>query len=74
MRDSKGRFKTQGLTISLPSAAKALNLLIIAFIFLPWLYLASKFSIIDKINNILNALFFDDSKCNCSNYDNHEYK
>ena len=74
MRDSKGRFKSQGLTISLPNAANALNLFIIAFILLPWIYVASKFNIIYKLFNLLNALFFDDSKCNCRNYDNGEDK
>ena len=74
MRDSKGRYKSQGLTISLPSVANALNLFIIAFILLPWIYVASKFSIIDKLYNILNALFFDDSKCNCINNEYDENK
>ena len=43
MRDSKGRFKSQGLIISLPSAANALNLIVIIFILLPWIYVATKF-------------------------------
>ena len=74
MRDSKGRFKSQGLIISLPSAAYAFNILIIIFILLPWIYVATKFSIIDKFYDVLNSLFFDNSKCNCPNYDNDGYK
>ena len=74
MRDSKGRYKSKGLAIALQSAANALNLLIIAFILLPWIYVPSKFTILDKLSNILNALFFDDSKCNYPNYYNGGYK
>ena len=74
MRDSKGRFKSQGLIISLPSAANTLNLILIFFTLLPWIYVASKFNIMDKLYNILNSLFFDNSKCNCSNYENGEFK
>ena len=74
MRDSKGRFKSQGLIISLPSAANALNLIVIIFIFLPWIYVATKFNITEKLYNMLNSIFFDNTKCNCSNDDNGEYK
>ena len=74
MRDSKGRFKSQGLIISLPSAANAFNMLIIIFILLPWINVATKFNIIDKFYDVLNSLFFDNSKCNCPNYDNGGYK
>lgn len=74
MRDSKGRFKSQGLIISLPSVANTLNLILIIFTLLPWIYVASKFNIVDKFYYILNSIFFDTSKCNCSSYDNGEYK
>lgn len=74
MRDSKGRFKSQGLIISLPSAANALNLIVIIFILLPWIYVATKFNITEKLYNMLNSIFFDNTKCNCSNDDNGEYK
>ena len=74
MRDSKGRFKSQGLIISLPSTANALNLIVIIFILLPWIYVATKFNITEKLYNMLNSIFFDNTKCNCSNDDNGEYK
>ena len=74
MRDSKGRFKSQGLIISLPSAANAFNLIIIIFIILPWIYAATKFNISEKLYNMLNSIFFDNSKCSCSNYDKGEFK
>ena len=74
MRDSKGRFKSQGLIISLPSAANAINLILIIFTLLPWIYVASKFNIMEKLFNVLNSLFFDNSKFNCSNYENGEFK
>ena len=74
MRDSKGRFKSQGLIISLPNAAYAFNILIIIFILLPWIYVATKFSIIDKFYDVLNSLFFDNLRCNCPNYDNGGFK
>ena len=73
MRDSKGRFKSQGLIISLPSAANALNLIVIIFILLPWIYVATKFNITDKLYNMLNSKFFDNTKCNCPNNDNGGY-
>ena len=74
MRDLKGRFKSQGLIISLPSAANALNLIVIIFILLPWIYVATKFNITEKLYNMLNSIFFDNTKCNCPNDDNDEYK
>ena len=77
MRDSKGRFKSQGLFISLPSAVYAFNLIIIIFIILPWIpwiYVATKFNVTENLYNVLNTIFFDNSKCNCPNYDNGEFK
>ena len=74
MRDSKGRFKSQILIISLPSAANAFNLIFIIFNILPWIYVATKFNITKKLYNVLISIFFDNSKSNCSNYDNGEYK
>ena len=74
MRDSKRRFKSHGLIISLPSAANDFNLIVIIFILLPWIYVATKFNITEKLYNMLNSIFFDNTKCNCSNDDNGEYK
>ena len=74
MRDSKGRFKSKGLIISLQSAALIANSIILLFILLPWLYVGSKFSIIERIYDLLGSLFSDDKKCNCQSYDNGENK
>ena len=41
MSDSKGRFKSQGVIISLPSAENIFNLIVIIFIILPWIYIAA---------------------------------
>ena len=63
MRDAKGRFKSKDLLLPLPSTTMVLNMLVLVFILLPWVYVGLKFNIIEKINNLLNSLFFDYSKC-----------
>ena len=63
MRDAKGRFKSKDLLLPLPSTTMVLNMLFLLFILLPWIYVGLKFNIIEKINNLLNSLFFDYSKC-----------
>ena len=71
---TKGRFKSKGFIISLPSAALIANSLILIFILLPWLYVVFKFNLLVKINDLLGTLFSDDKKCNCQNNDNDENK
>ena len=63
MIDIKGRFKSKDLLLPLPSTTMVLNMLFLLFILLPWIYVSLKFNIIEKINNLLNSLFFDYSKC-----------
>ncbi len=72
MRDSKGRFKSRGLLVTLPSVNLLINYLVFLFIILPWIYVGLKFNIVEKVKELLNIIFFDDSKCNCngSNGDN----
>ena len=50
------------------------NSIFLILILLPWLYVAFKFNLVEKINSLLNSLFFDDSKCNCQNLDNGQNK
>ena len=66
MRDAKGRFKSKDLLLPLPSTTMVLNMLFLLFILLLWIYVNLKFNIIEKINNLLNSLFFDYSKCECN--------
>ena len=66
MRDAKGRFKSKDLLLPLPSTTMVLNMLFLLFILLPWIYVGLKVNIIEKINNLLNSLFFDYSKCECN--------
>ena len=66
MRDAKGRFKSKDLLLPLPSTTMVLNMLFLLFILLPWIYVGLKFNIIEKINNLLNSLFFDYSKYECN--------
>jgi len=66
MRDAKGRFKSKELLLPIPSTTMVLNILFLLFILLPWLYVGLKFNITEKINNLLNSLFFDYSKCECN--------
>ena len=74
MRDAKGRFKSKELLLSLPSTTMALNIIFLIFILLRWLYVGLKFNILEKINALLNSLFFDYSKCDCNNFTNGENK
>ena len=67
MRDAKGRFKSKELLLPLPSNTMVLNILFLIFILLPWLYVGLKFNIAEKINALLNSLFFDYSKWDCNN-------
>ena len=61
-RDTRGRFKTKELIISFPSADMIANSIIVIFILLPWIYVDFKFNLVEKVNYLLNSLFFDDSK------------
>ena len=58
MWDSKVRFKSQGLIIFLTSATNTFNILIIIFILLPLIYVATKFIIIGKFMMFLILFFF----------------
>ena len=66
MRDAKGRFKSKELLLQFPSNTIVLNILFLVFILLHWLYVGLKFNIAEKINTLLNSLFFDYSKCECN--------
>ena len=74
MRDSKGRFKSKDLIIPMPNITMFINILIIALIFLPWIYVCFKFNLGDKIQALLNSIFFDESKCKCENLNNGDNK
>ena len=74
MRDAKGRFKSKELLLPLPSTTMVLNIMFLIFILLPWLYVGLKFNILEKINALLNSLFFDYSKCQYFNFENGENK
>ena len=73
-RDTRGRFKSKELIFSLSSAVMIVNSIIFIIILLPWIYVAFKFNLAEKVNYLLNSLFFDDSKCKCQNLDNGESK
>ena len=62
-RDTRGRFKTKELIISFPGADMIANSIIVIFILLPWIYVDFKFNLVEKVDYLLNSLFFDDSKC-----------
>ena len=62
-RDIRGRLKTKELIISFPSADMIANSIIVIFILLPWIYVDFKFNLVEKVDYLLNSLFFDDSKC-----------
>ena len=61
-RDIRGRLKTKELIIFFPSADMIANSIIVIFILLPWIYVDFKFNLVEKVNYLLNSLFFDDSK------------
>ena len=73
-RDTRGRFKSKELIFSFPSAAMIVNSIFVILILLPWIYVAFKFNLAEKVHYLLNSLFFDDSKCKCQNLDNVESK
>ena len=58
MRDSKGRFKSKELLLPLPSTTMVLNIIFLIIILLPLLYVFLKFNILERINALLNSLFF----------------
>ena len=62
-RDTRGRFKTKELIVSFPGAGVIANSIIVIFILLSWIYVDFKFNLVEKVNYLLNSLFFDDSKC-----------
>ena len=73
-RDTWGRFKTKELIFTFPSAVMIANSIILIFILLPWIYVAFKFNLVEKMNFLNNSLFFDDSKSVYQNLDNGENK
>ena len=73
-RDTRGRFKSKELIFSFPSAAMIVNSIFVVLILLPWIYVAFKFNLAEKVNYLLNSLFFDDSKYKCQNLNNGESK
>ena len=70
MRDSKGRFKSKGLIITIPNAAVILNFLVIIFVLIPWLYVGFRFSLMERLFELVGSLFGDNGKCNCQNEEN----
>ena len=58
MRDAKGRFKSKELLLPLPSTTMVLNIIFLIIILLPLLYVFLKFNILERINALLNSLFF----------------
>ena len=62
-RDSKGRFQSKGLVISVPSASFVMNLVFLLFIMLPWVFVCAKFKILEKFYESLSFLFLDEKKC-----------
>ena len=69
MRDTKGRFKSKDLLFPLPSTTMILNMLVLAFILLLWIYVG-----LNIIEKILNSLFFDYSKCESNLNENGDIK
>ena len=67
MRDAKGKFKSKELLLPLPSTIMVQYIFFLIFILLPWHYVGLKFNIAEKINTLLNSLFFNYSKCECNN-------
>ena len=73
-RDTWGRFKTKELIFTFPSTVMIANSIILIFILLPWIYVAFKFNLVEKMNFLLNSLFFYDFKSVYQNLDNGENK
>ena len=72
-RDSKGRFKSKGLFIPIPTASFLANLVFLLFFLLPWLFVFVKFKIFEKFYEYLSFLFLDERKCTCTNEDTPKY-
>ena len=62
-RDSKGRYSKQnvegGLVLTVPNISTILYWIILAFIFLPWFIIITKFNLIERISTIFDSLFKD---------------
>ena len=62
-RDSKGRFSKQavneGLVLIFPTIRTILYWIVLAFIFLPWLIILTKFNLLEKISTIFDSIFKD---------------
>ena len=56
-------FKSKELLLPIPSSIMVLNILFLIFILLFLFYERFKFNVMEKINALLNSLFFDYSKC-----------
>ena len=62
-KDSKGRYSKQnvegGLVLTVPNISTILYWIILAFIFLPWFIIITKFNLIERISTIFDSLFKD---------------
>ena len=58
--------KSKELLLPIPSSIMVLNILFLIFILLFLFYERFKFNVMEKINALLNSLFFDYSKCECN--------
>ena len=62
-RDSKGRFSKQavdeGLVLIFSTIRTILYWIVLAFIFLPWLIILTKFNLLEKISTIFDSIFKD---------------
>ena len=62
-RDQKGRFSKhaadEGIIIIFPTIRTVLYWIILAFIFLPWLIIVTKFNLLEKISTIFDSIFKD---------------
>ena len=62
-RDSKGRFSKQetngGLILAFPALSSILYWIILFLIFLPWLIILSKLSLLEKITILFDSIFKD---------------
>ena len=62
-REQKGRFSKQaadeGIILIFPTIRTVLYWIILAFIFLPWLTIVTKFNLLEKISTIFDSIFKD---------------
>ena len=62
-RDSKGRYSKQNideeLVLKFPNVSTILYWIILAFIFLPWLIILTKFNLMERISTVFDSLFKD---------------